>query len=52
MEEVHTKFLQFGCPKEMIMSIMSMENETKLLIVLLLWGRWDARNKANSCEMV
>ena len=41
------------CPKDMIMSIMSMENKTKLLIVLLLGASGMREIKINNAaEMV
>lgn len=50
LEDIHSMLLQKHSAYEMVISVLSLSEETSLKVILLLYAWWEAQNKANAGE--
>ena len=52
LENIHMQLLARGNVGEVVNCILAMKESTRLSVIGLLWGWWNARNKCNAGEQL
>lgn len=52
IEHIRIDLLESNSAKNMVVNILSLEQETKMKVICLLWAWWEACNKANAGEQL